>query len=368
MRLPRRSTGTVRRAARRPGPRPSPLRDDASIGMPLIPGQVIDPIDLAGVLRLAGARDLDIAIARQLVCRSVADLQQARALWLPSLFLGPTWYRMDGKIQTISAGHHGGPQLVVHRRDGPSANSYPANPPGAVSLRRQVWPRFCGSPTRSSSPGPPREIWRPARPMCARRRTTRCSPRPSITSTCSSPADSSPSSARPPPTPEPSPRSPVPMQGAVWAWRRTTSGSSPSSTAEAATSRTQLGQLEVTSANLVNLLVLNPNQVLAPVEPAEVGVPAPFRRDSSRRDDRAGAAPAARAGLVARAGPGHPDAAQAGAAPSPHPQPGFQLRRRRIRRRPERLLRQFRLARRRDRQLVLGGSEPWVHRSCDRPA
>src|SRR5437868_9406503 len=34
-------------------------------GSPLIPGQVIEPIDLAGALRLAGARDLDIAIARQ---------------------------------------------------------------------------------------------------------------------------------------------------------------------------------------------------------------------------------------------------------------------------------------------------------------
>ena len=59
-------------------------------GSPLVPGQVIEPIDLAGALRLAGARDLDIAIARQQVCRAIADLQQARVLWLPSIFLGPT--------------------------------------------------------------------------------------------------------------------------------------------------------------------------------------------------------------------------------------------------------------------------------------
>src|SRR4051794_23997015 len=31
--------------------------------MPLVPGQAIQPIDLASALRLAGARDLDIAIA-----------------------------------------------------------------------------------------------------------------------------------------------------------------------------------------------------------------------------------------------------------------------------------------------------------------
>ncbi len=68
----------------------------------LIPGRTIEPIDLPAALRLAGVRDLDIAIARQQLAQAVADLQKARALWLPSLFLGPTWYRADGQIQTLT--------------------------------------------------------------------------------------------------------------------------------------------------------------------------------------------------------------------------------------------------------------------------
>ena len=68
----------------------------------LIPGRAVEPIDLANALRLAGARDLDIAIARQRILQAAADLKQARVLWLPSLFYGPTWYRADGQIQTIT--------------------------------------------------------------------------------------------------------------------------------------------------------------------------------------------------------------------------------------------------------------------------
>ena len=68
----------------------------------LIPGRKIEPIDLITTLRLAGERDLDIAIARQRINQSMADLQRARALWLPSLFLGPTYYRADGQVQTVT--------------------------------------------------------------------------------------------------------------------------------------------------------------------------------------------------------------------------------------------------------------------------
>ncbi len=68
----------------------------------LIPGRKIEPIDLVSVLRLAGARDVDIAIARQRINQSMADLERARSLWLPSLFLGPTYYRADGQVQTVT--------------------------------------------------------------------------------------------------------------------------------------------------------------------------------------------------------------------------------------------------------------------------
>jgi outer membrane protein TolC len=102
--------------AARPGvasPLPPPLPDPASrppddpqaealaIGQPLIPGQVIEPIDLGGALRLAGARDLDIALARERACQAVAELNQARVLWLPSLFVGPSWIRHDGQAQMV---------------------------------------------------------------------------------------------------------------------------------------------------------------------------------------------------------------------------------------------------------------------------
>jgi len=91
---------------------PSPMGDidlpplpEAAIklpmGEPLIPGQVIQPIDLPGALRLAGARDLDIAIARERVGQAVAELQQAQVQWLPSLYLGPSWTRHDGQAQIV---------------------------------------------------------------------------------------------------------------------------------------------------------------------------------------------------------------------------------------------------------------------------
>ncbi|MGH7136950.1 MAG: TolC family protein, partial [Pirellulales bacterium] len=61
----------------------------------------IRPIDLVSVLRLAGVQNLDIALARQRVNQSLAELDRTRALWLPSLFLGPTYYRADGQVQTV---------------------------------------------------------------------------------------------------------------------------------------------------------------------------------------------------------------------------------------------------------------------------
>jgi outer membrane protein TolC len=79
----------------------NPARPAALIGQPLVPGQAIHPIDLPSALRLAGARDLDIAIARERVCQSLAELQQARVQWLPSLYLGPNWTRHDGQAQIV---------------------------------------------------------------------------------------------------------------------------------------------------------------------------------------------------------------------------------------------------------------------------
>lgn len=100
--------------------------------LPLFPGQVLQPIDLANTLRMAGGRDLDIASARQRVARSLADLQEARGLWLPSFFTGPTFYSLNGQVQAING------QIETVHRDSLSlgttatlANSFPAPPPGS---------------------------------------------------------------------------------------------------------------------------------------------------------------------------------------------------------------------------------------------
>jgi outer membrane protein TolC len=99
--------------------------------VPLFSGQVLQPIDLAGALRLAGAQNPDIAIARQRVLQAVADLEQARALWLPSLFIGPTYYRADGHVQEID-----GTVINVDRSSlflgatAALANGFPAPSPG----------------------------------------------------------------------------------------------------------------------------------------------------------------------------------------------------------------------------------------------
>jgi outer membrane protein TolC len=119
-------------APRQAGPAQPPSPSSASPGMPLVPGQVIQPIDLAGALRLAGARDLDIAIARQSVALALAELSQARALWLPSLFVGPTWTRLDGKVQSIQ-----GPVITTSRSalflgaTAAGGTGFPATPPGS---------------------------------------------------------------------------------------------------------------------------------------------------------------------------------------------------------------------------------------------
>ena len=111
------------------------------------------PADRPGRARPAPgrARDLDIATARQRVLQAVADLEQARALWLPSLFMGPTYYRADGQVQTITGQVVNVMQLAVPRLDGGAGRRFPAASPGTgypqLSLDRV---RSCGSPMPSS--------------------------------------------------------------------------------------------------------------------------------------------------------------------------------------------------------------------------
>jgi len=239
--------------------------------MQLVPGQTLVPIDLAGALRLAGARDLDIAITRQQVWRAIADLQQARAMWLPSLFLGPTWYRMDGKVQAID-----GRIQTVSRSSlflgglAASANSFPAAPPGSG------FPPLTGlsSVLRFSD-----AIFEPRaanRMLAARKADVQAATNDAVLAASEAYFD-------------------LLLASGFLAIEREAEANARSLAAIAASYArsgagleadhqrilTELdrrggniedagGQLEIASANLVNLLVLNPNQVLAPVEPAEV--------------------------------------------------------------------------------------------------
>jgi outer membrane protein TolC len=57
------------------------------------------PIDLATTLRLAGANNLQIAVASERVRQAQARLEGAKVLWLPSLNLGVGYNRHEGQIQ-----------------------------------------------------------------------------------------------------------------------------------------------------------------------------------------------------------------------------------------------------------------------------
>jgi outer membrane protein TolC len=122
---------------------PSP--GDETVGSALVPGQTIQPIDLTSVLRLAGGRDLDIAIARERVSQALADLELARALWLPSLYLGPNWIRHDGQVQTVqgqiqniskSSLFLGGTAAAGSSVSGPIPAGGPAQVSGLTSILR----------------------------------------------------------------------------------------------------------------------------------------------------------------------------------------------------------------------------------------
>ena len=103
-------------------PPPAPGR-----ALAIVPGQTIQPIDLATALRLAGARRPRHRHRAQQVMEALGELDQARGLWLPSLFTGPTYYRVDGQVQSING------QVITTSRSSlflgttaSLANSFPA--------------------------------------------------------------------------------------------------------------------------------------------------------------------------------------------------------------------------------------------------
>lgn len=57
------------------------------------------PINLATALRLADARPLVIAAAQASLRQAVAELDQAKVLWLPNVYVGGSYFRHDGATQ-----------------------------------------------------------------------------------------------------------------------------------------------------------------------------------------------------------------------------------------------------------------------------
>ena len=70
------------------------------------------PINLATALRLADARPLVIEAARAAVETEYGLYEQARALWLPNVYLGVDYQRHDGGLQSLQTG-----QLIVGSRN-----------------------------------------------------------------------------------------------------------------------------------------------------------------------------------------------------------------------------------------------------------
>lgn len=87
----------------------------------------LHPIDLPTALQLADAGNFQIALAREQIRQSWAQVKAAQALWLPSIRPGTNWNKHDGEIQATD-----GTVSQVSRTafyTGLGANSQPAASP-----------------------------------------------------------------------------------------------------------------------------------------------------------------------------------------------------------------------------------------------
>ena len=87
-----------------PLPAPTPVPADTPKDSSPLPGEPVSPINLPTALRLANARPLDIAIAQERVSAAAAQLDLARCLWLPTLYIGSDYFRHDGTLQDSAQG------------------------------------------------------------------------------------------------------------------------------------------------------------------------------------------------------------------------------------------------------------------------
>lgn len=88
------------------GQEPAPPPKTAKLGLPTVPsaetaGTAL-PINLPTALKLADARPIDVAVASQRIEAAAAQLERAKLLWLPSVYLGADYFRHDGQLQDIA--------------------------------------------------------------------------------------------------------------------------------------------------------------------------------------------------------------------------------------------------------------------------
>ena len=119
-------TGMTPLAAWGQGQQPAPARlqtsSGASVAPPgLLPGDKPLPISLPVALQLANVRPIDVAAASQRVRLATAQLEQARLLWLPTLYLGIDYFRHDGQIQDVAGNVFGTSKSSFMVGAGPSA-------------------------------------------------------------------------------------------------------------------------------------------------------------------------------------------------------------------------------------------------------
>src|SRR5262245_15326892 len=98
--VPSGATGQQEAPAPRPVPSAAPAPVHLSLPTPAASDQPL-PINLPTALQLAGVRPLDVALAAERIQVAAAQLDRAQVLWLPTLFVGPDYFRHDGQIQDI---------------------------------------------------------------------------------------------------------------------------------------------------------------------------------------------------------------------------------------------------------------------------
>lgn len=100
----------------------------ANLGMPVATdtpeldgGDRLLPISLPAALRLANGRAIDIALAAERIRQSEAQLQRAKVLWLPTVYIGGDYFRHDGQQQSLPGEVAGASRGQLMAGAGPSA-------------------------------------------------------------------------------------------------------------------------------------------------------------------------------------------------------------------------------------------------------